>query len=423
MKIKISVLTLFFIEILLLSGCNSRTEKHLVIPENYIVNQSLYLAEGAGIYGLIENNSINYDEIRDEICNGNADDIREQYENLKVSEENLETYVAVQNLLGITEIYLGDYEQAYRYFNEAIDLINDSPVPEKKRILTVLYNNAGTVTASMPGFDMEDERLEKASELCEDPYMELVVAVNQSARTKKGASLKELGIMIEESVKLIKRETQLVKGIGFVGFQAAGHMAAAYLSTGQTDREMKIVEKYIPLVPDTAEYNLQRALLLEYKGYGFYAMEDYEKAKEYFWKAVMETEKTVDERSRRLSAQNFRYGVACWECGEWDKGVYYMKKAIRGSGQATPDVRGAIFYNIGYAYWKLEKLEEARDYLLRSYLFYREVSERATELAREYLWRIYKSENDTSCIFEEWLEKELEKVDMETEPDIRKSDS
>lgn len=195
-------------------------------------------------------------------------------------------------------------------------------------------------------------------------------------------------------------------------------MAAAYLSTGQTDREMKIVEKYIPLVPDTAEYNLQRALLLEYKGYGFYAMEDYEKAKEYFWEAVVETEKTVDERSRRLSAQNFRYGAACRESGEWDKGIYYMKKAIRGSGQATPDVRGAIFYNIGYAYWKLEKPKKAKEYLLRSYLFYREVSESAAKLAREYLWRIYNSEDDASYIFEEWLENELEKVDMEAEPDI-----
>ena len=58
MKIKISVLALIFIEILLLSDCNSGTEKHLAIPENYTVNQSLYLAEGAGIYGLIENNSV-----------------------------------------------------------------------------------------------------------------------------------------------------------------------------------------------------------------------------------------------------------------------------------------------------------------------------------------------------------------------------
>ncbi len=75
MKIKISVLALIFIEILLLSDCNSRMEKHLAIPENYTVNQSLYLAEGAGIYGLIENNSVNYDEIRDEICNGDAENI------------------------------------------------------------------------------------------------------------------------------------------------------------------------------------------------------------------------------------------------------------------------------------------------------------------------------------------------------------
>lgn len=52
MKIKISVLALIFIEILLLSDCNSRMEKHLAIPENYTVNQLFISQKERGFMGL-----------------------------------------------------------------------------------------------------------------------------------------------------------------------------------------------------------------------------------------------------------------------------------------------------------------------------------------------------------------------------------
>ncbi len=46
---------------------------------------------------------------------------KEQYENFKVSKENLETYIDVQNLLGITIDKSGFYEEYYSDSNIGLD--------------------------------------------------------------------------------------------------------------------------------------------------------------------------------------------------------------------------------------------------------------------------------------------------------------
>ncbi len=178
MKIKISALALIFIEILLLSGCNSGTEKHLAIPENYTVDKNLYVAQENGIYAFIENSKFDYEGINSELCKGNAASVKEQYEKMEIPENDLIDYAALQNILGITEIYLSDYARAYDHFCDAIQFTERGNPPEKDSVLTVLYNNAGAATIYLSANAPEDRRLLKASGLCRDPYMGLVIAIS-----------------------------------------------------------------------------------------------------------------------------------------------------------------------------------------------------------------------------------------------------
>ena len=61
-----------------------------------------------------------YADINSELCKGNAASIKEQYERMEIPESDLIDYAALQNILGITEIYLSDYARAYDHFCDAI---------------------------------------------------------------------------------------------------------------------------------------------------------------------------------------------------------------------------------------------------------------------------------------------------------------
>jgi len=103
-------------------GCQGRQAD---IPPEYVVDKSLYLSDGDGIYAFIENEAVNHEIIGTELSNGNAIKIKEQYENRAGTKENPQEYATIQNILGITEIYLGDYERAYEYFNDAITVLHE----------------------------------------------------------------------------------------------------------------------------------------------------------------------------------------------------------------------------------------------------------------------------------------------------------
>lgn len=62
---------------LFIVGCQN---KQVDISSDYMVDKSLYLSDGDGIYAFIENEAINHEIIGTELCNGNADQIKEQYE-------------------------------------------------------------------------------------------------------------------------------------------------------------------------------------------------------------------------------------------------------------------------------------------------------------------------------------------------------
>jgi tetratricopeptide (TPR) repeat protein len=359
-KIKISIFALFLTGILFLTGCGSQNKSELAIPEGYTVNESLYLAEGAKLYAFIESDSMDYDTIRSEICNGDAESVKERYGNMKAPEDDPERYAAVQNVLGITEVYLGEYEQAYESFNKAADVVNDSQIPEKGQILAVLYNNAGAVTTSLPEFDTVDTQLDKAAGLCEDPYMALIVELNQAIRIRAMSSIKEYGLMIGHLKKIIRRERRIKGNPGLIEYQAALYMAIGYVQCGKEEKGAKLLDQYIALIPDTPEYNMQRAFLSGYRGSLYCAEGEYGKAAEKLEYSIMEAKKTADERSRRLSEIYVRYAEVYGETEDWKNQIACAEKAIRGAGYATPDVKGLIYYYLGCGCLMSDDIERAR---------------------------------------------------------------
>ena len=419
-KIKISIFALFLTETLFIAGCGRQNKSEMAILEGYTVNESLYLAEGAKLYAFIESDSMDYETIRSEICNGDAESVKEQYGNMKAPEDDPERYAAVQNVLGITEVYLGEYEQAYESFSKAADVVNDSQIPEKGQILAVLYNNAGAVTTSLPEFDTVDTQLDKAAGLCEDPYMALVVELNQAIRLRVTSSIKEYGLMIGHLKKIIRRERRIKGSPGLIEYQAALYMAIGYVQCGREEKGAKLLDRYIALIPDTPEYNMQRAFLSGYRGSLYCTEGEYEKAAQKLEYSIMEAKKTVDDRSRRLSEHYIRYAEIYGETGDWKNLITYVEKAMQGAGYATPDVKGSIYYYLGYGYLMSDDMERAKTYLLKSYLYYQKVSEESTKPARNLLLLLHQSQPDgNSKRFNSWLRQELEKIDIEDESDFR----
>lgn len=77
------------------------------------MDQNLYLAEGDGIYALIADNTLDYEKIGADICNGNAQAVNARFEKSGVFKKKPKEYAAIQNILGITEVYLDNYDLAY----------------------------------------------------------------------------------------------------------------------------------------------------------------------------------------------------------------------------------------------------------------------------------------------------------------------
>jgi len=397
-------------------GCQGRQAD---IPPEYVVDKSLYLSDGDGIYAFIENEAVNHEIIGTELSNGNADKIKEQYENKAGTKENPQEYAAIQNILGITEIYLGDYERAYEYFNDAIAVLNKMELQDKNKFLTVLYNNAGTVTLNLSRFATIDERLEKAAALCEDPYLRLVISVNQSSRLKEYATEKEWGEMLLQFKELIQDEKQLEDSPYFVTFLAARCMGAGYMLTGQEERGIEVLDEYIPLIPETANYNMIKCSLLGQRGHCYYRLGEYDKSIQDTQEAVFLAERTVDNNSQQLAYEYVRLATGYVGKEEWSTALPYLEKALPGYKQTNSSGRGVVYFNIGYVCWELEKYEKAKMYFLKSYVEKQAVIEDVGNAVEEgydskvkaRLHEIYQSE-DCSVSFTDWLEQELNQMEQ-----------
>ena len=416
MKNKICFLICCIMWILFIPGCQSR---QVDIPPEYVVDKSLYLSDGDGIYAFIENEAVNHEIIGTELSNGNANKIKEQYENRTGTKEDPQVYVAIQNILGITEIYLGDYERAYEYFNDAIAVLDEVELPDKNKFLTILYNNAGTVTLNLSKFASINEWLEKAAKLCEDPYLRLVISANQSCRLREYASEKELGEMILQFRELIQKEKQLEDGSYLVTFFAARYIGVGYMRTRQEKKGIEVLDEYIPLIPETSNFNMLKSALLGQRGHCYYRLGEYDKSIKDTQEAVFLAEKTAAENSSRLAYEYLRLATGYVGKEEWDTALPYLEKALPGYKQATSSDKGTLYFNIGYVCWELEKYEEAKMYFLKSYVEKKAVIEDVGNAVGEgydsnvkaRLHEIYQSE-DSSISFTDWLEQELNQIEQ-----------
>lgn len=421
---RITVFILIVISTLLVSACQNKQEDTFTlptIPEGYVVDKSLYLAEGDGIYAFIENELLDYETIIAEICNGNVQSLQEQYRGRGSPKENLEEYAAIQNLLGITEVYMGNYDRAYIYFIDTIKLLNGKNLPNKNKILTVLYNNAGADTINLTKHATNDKRLKKAADLCTEPFMGLVIAVNQIGRAKTHAPEKEFGIMIARAKEIIKKEEEIKISPDFVRFSAVRYMITGYMATGQELKAIEILNEYIPQIYDSPEYYLLKAVFLSYRGYCRDTLEEYESAINDFQSSIALAEKTVDDNSRQLAATYNRLGVSYMNCEDYNAGLDYFKKALPGFKFATPPDKGVVYWNAGNASYQLEQYDQAKIYLLKSYInnqmIIEELGSTAGEEfgrdARQVLLVIYYSEKNDIADFDEWLMKGSEKYKAE----------
>ena len=385
------------------------------IPKNYQVDHSRYLSDGSGIYVLTDHAQEDYSWVKEELCRGNARDVEKKYKDRLSGMTEGEEYITVQNILGIAEVYLGDYIQADHYFNEAIEAVEKENLPNRKEILSVLYNNAGAVTVDLPEQDAGEERLERAMGLCEDPYLKLVIGANQICRINEDDSDRKIGRTIARGKRLAKREKQFGGDIYFVQLLSDIYVSFGFSLTGQTERAIKTVEESVIQIPDRMEYNMVKAALLGQKGYYHVAQGEYEKAEEDYLEAVGLMEQTVDEHSRRLALEYYRLASNYSYREELDRAWNCLERAIPGFRQATPYSKGNVSQGLGIICQELNKEEEAKRYYLKAYLHQKEAARRVglpyVEASLENsLYEIYDSETNRTIPFHEWIEQGMDEM-------------
>lgn len=411
-KIIISVFALVLTGILLFAGCGGRRKRA------YAVNETLYLADGANVYAFIETDSIDYREIRDEICNGNADAVKARCENAKVSKDDPEQYAAVQNILGITEIYLGEYEQAYEHFIRIIDYVNNSPISERERILAVLHNNAGALAMNQSQFGMWDTHMNQAAGFCENPYMALAAEFNQAIWIEN-TEINEYGRLVGRMVRIIRKERQIKGTTGLIGYEAANYMAIGFAMCGKVKKGIGILNRYIERIPDAPEYNMLRALLFAGKGELYRMDEELEKASESLNTAITEAGKTVDGRSVIMSGYYIKHAQIFHDLYDWKNEFVCVKRAMRGARYAAPDWKGTVCLFMADAYRMFDEREQEKEYMLKSYLYYQRIGEDYDDEARSMFWGIIDITKYGEADFGYWTKDEQEKVDAVDEVDFR----
>jgi len=195
--------------------------------------------------------------------------------------------------------------------------------------------------------------------------------------------------------------------------------AAGYMLTGQEERGITVLDEYIPLIPEIADYNMIKSVLLGQRGHCYYRLGEYDKSIKDAQEAVFLAEKTVDKNSRQLAYEYLRLATGYVGKEDWSTALLYLEKAIPGYKQDTSSGKGTLYFNIGYVCWELEKYEEAKMYFLKSYVEKKAVIEDIGNAVGEgydsnvkaRLHEIYQSE-DSSISFTDWLEQELNQIEQ-----------
>ncbi len=441
MKTKIMISILALMPALLFASCQKRAGSRFTIrdipkeeearhhfaipdiPDSYTVDKNLYVAQENGIYAFIEGGRFDYESIGSELCGGNAASIKEQYEKMNIPESDVINYAALQNILGITEIYLSDYARAYDYFCDAIQFIEKRNLPEKDSVLTVLYNNAGAVTIYLFANAPEDRRLLKASGLCSDPYMGLIIAINQAGRIKIYASGKECGIMIARANEMLEKEGQVNNSTGFVHVLAVRCIAMGNRRLGKMEEAIRVLEKAIPEIPEKQEYSLLKAGLFTEMGICKEYMENHEGALQDFRSAIAIHGKILGSESRQAADTYFWMGTSYMRAGNDAEAAVCFEKTIPGMRCGVAGDKWKMYWNAGYSFQRLGDYEKAKGYLLKAYVNIQEIIENSAapideELEfdrkmRVALREIYEKNGGNKATFERWLKREAKKAERE----------
>ncbi len=417
MKLKRRIFIFLLVIVLTIIGCCNRQIKKPIENEE---NKEIYLSDGKGIYILIDTDMIDSEKIKTEICNGNASTIKEEYEKIN-KRDKLEEFIAVRNILGIAECYLGEYEKAYQSFLDAIKIIEEEELSNSNYFKAVLYNNAGAISLNLSNFAVEDENLKKAEESCEDSYMKLIIRINQESRVKTLSTKKEFDEMIAQCKKLMRMEKEIKNSSQFVTFLGARYVGVGYMMQGKEREGIKILGQYLSLVPETAEYYMVKAQLLGQRGQCYTRIGNYAEGMEDIRIAIELTEKTVNKCSKELAYEYVRMAGCYAGQEEWSKALYYLEKALPGYKQATSGDKEVLYYNIGYACERLGNYEKAEEYFFKTYVETQKIIENTGEIVGEgydsyivsHLYDLYILKNGMRAYIGEEGVKIQEKKDKE----------
>lgn len=227
--------------------------------------------------------------------------------------------------------------------------------------------------------------------------------------------------MIARAREIIKKEEEIKNSPDYVRLAAIRYMTTGYMATGQERKAIEILNEYIPQIYNSPEYYLLKAVFLSYRGYCKDILEEYEGAINDFHCSIALAEKTVDDNSRQLAATYNRLGVSYMNCENYNTGLVYFKKALPGFRYATPPDKGIVYWNAGNASYQLEQYDQAKMYLLKSYvnnqIIIEElgsgVGEEFGRDAKQVLLVMYYSEKNDIADFDKWLKKEAEKYKAE----------
>ncbi len=93
-------------------------------------------------------------------------------------------------------------------------------------------------------------------------------------------------------------------------------MADGFIATGQEERAIKLLNKYIPQIPEEPEYYLIKAAYLGKRGYAYYQLQEYGLAIEDEKAAVLLAQNTVDGKSQELMILYKRLAESYQEAGD-----------------------------------------------------------------------------------------------------------
>lgn len=246
-------------------------------------------------------------------------------QSLNLPEERIKAY----NNLGLAETERSNFEQAYSYYEQALDLAEKPAVPQ--HIHAMVLGNLGSVNDDMGKYDQ-----------ALDYYSRGINLLNRNGSKE--------------------HKVQLAKLYNFIGI--------TYRKKGQFDKALQFYQQELQI--NTGLYGEGHpAVAGGYNNIGgiYYYRGDFGEAILYFKKAAASTEMVFGDTHPRVGLLYNNIGAVYYEQGDYSKSVEYLKKSAeikrQSQGKNHPDL-ALTLNNIGGIYTEMGKHEIAIDYLKQS---------------------------------------------------------